>query len=161
MKVRPGDVVRIRELYSVDDKPIPVPDAARLTHLQFSRFAGCPICNLHCNRWWTTTAKSSPRVFAKWCYFTPRRTKQAPTQGTYPSTWLRIRTRNSTRNSEWKRRCGVCSIRARRHQWSEHFFGLPRRSGCVLNPRPDLPHIGPPRASGGHTVRPRRGGSRL
>lgn len=47
MKVRPGDVVRIRELYSVDDRPIPVPDAARLTHLQFSRFAGCPICNLH------------------------------------------------------------------------------------------------------------------
>jgi hypothetical protein len=47
MKVRPGDVVRIRELHTVEDKPIPVPDPARLTHMQFRRFAGCPICNVH------------------------------------------------------------------------------------------------------------------
>jgi peroxiredoxin len=47
MKVRPGDVVRIRELHTVEDKPIPVPDPERLTHLQFRRFAGCPICNVH------------------------------------------------------------------------------------------------------------------
>ena len=47
MKVHPGDAVRIRELHTVDDKPIPVPDPERLTHLQFRRFAGCPICNVH------------------------------------------------------------------------------------------------------------------
>jgi hypothetical protein len=47
MKVRPGDAVRIREVHTVDDKPIPVPDPERLTHLQFRRFAGCPICNVH------------------------------------------------------------------------------------------------------------------
>jgi peroxiredoxin len=47
MKVRPGDVVRIRKLHTADDKPIPVPDPIGLTHLQFSRFAGCPICNVH------------------------------------------------------------------------------------------------------------------
>ncbi len=47
MHVRPGDTIRIRELHTVDDKPIPVPDPERLTHLQFRRFAGCPICNVH------------------------------------------------------------------------------------------------------------------
>ena len=47
MKVRPGDIVRIRDLHTVEDRPIRVPDAARLTHLQFRRFAGCPICSLH------------------------------------------------------------------------------------------------------------------
>jgi len=47
MKVRPGDAVRIRELHTVDDKPIRVPDPERLTHLEFRRFAGCPICNVH------------------------------------------------------------------------------------------------------------------
>lgn len=47
MKVRPGDVVRIRDLHTVEGKPIRVPDTAGLTHLQFRRFAGCPICSLH------------------------------------------------------------------------------------------------------------------
>ncbi|MDT3445661.1 MULTISPECIES: peroxiredoxin-like family protein [unclassified Pseudofrankia] len=46
--VRPGDVVAVRELVPVAGPPIPVPDpAGRLVHLQFRRFAGCPICNLH------------------------------------------------------------------------------------------------------------------
>jgi len=27
--------------------PVPVPDPDRLIHLQFRRFAGCPVCNLH------------------------------------------------------------------------------------------------------------------
>jgi hypothetical protein len=44
---RPGTLVRPRELTSVNGDPIPVPDPHRLIHLQFRRFAGCPICNLH------------------------------------------------------------------------------------------------------------------
>jgi len=47
MKVRPGDTVRIRDLLTVDNDAIPVPDSTLLTHLQFRRFAGCPICSLH------------------------------------------------------------------------------------------------------------------
>lgn len=35
------------ELTSVAGVRISVPDRERLTHLQFRRFAGCPICNLH------------------------------------------------------------------------------------------------------------------
>jgi len=35
------------ELTAVDGERVPVPDPGRLVHLQFRRFAGCPICNLH------------------------------------------------------------------------------------------------------------------
>ncbi len=47
MKVRPGDVIEVHELRTVDGDTITVPDPDRLTHLQFRRFAGCPICNVH------------------------------------------------------------------------------------------------------------------
>ncbi|HVV13173.1 peroxiredoxin-like family protein [Amycolatopsis sp.] len=43
----PGSVVRTRELISVTGEPVSLPDPGRLVHLQFRRFAGCPICNLH------------------------------------------------------------------------------------------------------------------
>jgi peroxiredoxin len=36
-----------RELLSVTGEEVRVPDPQRLVHLQFRRFAGCPICNLH------------------------------------------------------------------------------------------------------------------
>ena len=35
------------EFRSVTGELVPVPDPQRLVHLQFRRFAGCPICNLH------------------------------------------------------------------------------------------------------------------
>ncbi|MFE3190772.1 peroxiredoxin-like family protein [Nocardia sp. NPDC059240] len=36
-----------RVLTTITGAEIPVPDPNRLIHLQFRRFAGCPICNLH------------------------------------------------------------------------------------------------------------------
>ncbi|WP_460523151.1 peroxiredoxin-like family protein [Flindersiella endophytica] len=36
-----------RELRSIHGAQVPVPDPGRLVHLQFRRYAGCPICNLH------------------------------------------------------------------------------------------------------------------
>jgi hypothetical protein len=36
-----------RELLSVTGEHVRVPDPDQLVHLQFRRFAGCPICNLH------------------------------------------------------------------------------------------------------------------
>lgn len=39
--------VSARDLIPVDGPPVAVPDPARLVHLQFRRFAGCPVCNLH------------------------------------------------------------------------------------------------------------------
>lgn len=37
----------MRELVAVGGDVVPIPDPERLIHLQFRRFAGCPICNLH------------------------------------------------------------------------------------------------------------------
>ncbi|MBA0052509.1 AhpC/TSA family protein [Streptomyces sp. AJS327] len=42
-----GPVVPARTLTPVSGPPIPVPDPSGPTHLQFRRFAGCPVCNLH------------------------------------------------------------------------------------------------------------------
>lgn len=43
-----GDYFPELKLSGILDEPITVPDpAGTMTHLQFRRFAGCPICNLH------------------------------------------------------------------------------------------------------------------
>jgi len=39
--------VRERTLVTVNGEQVPMPDPDRLVHLQFRRFAGCPVCNLH------------------------------------------------------------------------------------------------------------------
>jgi peroxiredoxin len=46
-KISVGDSVPARELTSIHGKPVAVPDPEQLVHLQFRRFAGCPICNVH------------------------------------------------------------------------------------------------------------------
>ena len=41
------DRVRPRQLETVMGAPVRLPDPDRLVHVQFRRFAGCPVCNLH------------------------------------------------------------------------------------------------------------------
>ncbi|MGW4914637.1 peroxiredoxin-like family protein [Streptomyces sp. NPDC004270] len=43
----PGSAVPQRGLTTVSGDPVAVPDPDRPVHLQFRRFAGCPVCNLH------------------------------------------------------------------------------------------------------------------
>ncbi|ABK73704.1 peroxiredoxin-like family protein [Mycolicibacterium smegmatis] len=43
----PPTTINASEFHSVTGKLVRVPDPDRLVHLQFRRFAGCPICNLH------------------------------------------------------------------------------------------------------------------
>ncbi len=45
--MRKDSVVAERELVAVSGESIPIPDPGRMVHLQFRRFAGCPICNVH------------------------------------------------------------------------------------------------------------------
>ncbi|MFC3574603.1 peroxiredoxin-like family protein [Streptomyces yaanensis] len=45
--IKPGTTVAARSLEPVFGGPVAVPDPDRLIHLQFRRFAGCPVCNLH------------------------------------------------------------------------------------------------------------------
>lgn len=45
--IGPGAVVSAAGLTAVTGEPVAVPDRDRFVHLQFRRFAGCPVCNLH------------------------------------------------------------------------------------------------------------------
>ena len=42
-----GDKVNARTLTTIGGSSVPLPTLDGLVHLQFRRFAGCPICNLH------------------------------------------------------------------------------------------------------------------
>ncbi len=42
-----GQTIDPRHLISIADQAISIPHQQQLTHLQFRRFAGCPMCNLH------------------------------------------------------------------------------------------------------------------
>ncbi|SEG80425.1 Peroxiredoxin [Thermomonospora echinospora] len=46
-RIGTGEIVAARKLVTVHGEPVAVPDPGRLVHLQFRRFAGCPVCNLH------------------------------------------------------------------------------------------------------------------
>ncbi|WP_426403607.1 peroxiredoxin-like family protein [Streptomyces sp. R-07] len=46
-RVEPGRTVPARMLTPVFGPPLALPDRERPTHVQFRRFAGCPVCNLH------------------------------------------------------------------------------------------------------------------
>ncbi|MEU6169743.1 peroxiredoxin-like family protein [Streptomyces tanashiensis] len=46
-RLEPGSSVPARMLTPVLGPPLTLPDPARPTHVQFRRFAGCPVCNLH------------------------------------------------------------------------------------------------------------------
>lgn len=46
-KIEVGDIVAAHELSDIHGASVVVPDPSRMVHLQFRRFAGCPICNLH------------------------------------------------------------------------------------------------------------------
>jgi len=48
MRLRPGDTVPSVAATTIHGKAVRVPDReARFVHLQFRRFAGCPVCNFH------------------------------------------------------------------------------------------------------------------
>lgn len=42
-----GGTISARVLVASDDSQVAIPPVTGLTHLQFRRFAGCPICSLH------------------------------------------------------------------------------------------------------------------
>ena len=42
-----GDTIAPRVLTTIRSEAVPIPDSRLLVHLQFRRYAGCPICNVH------------------------------------------------------------------------------------------------------------------
>lgn len=48
-RVQVGQIIESRELVTIRSELVRIPDPERIVHLQFRRFAGCPVCNLHLN----------------------------------------------------------------------------------------------------------------
>jgi peroxiredoxin len=46
-EVNVGTCVDRRELVTIHGEPVQIPEPEQLVHLQFRRYAGCPICNMH------------------------------------------------------------------------------------------------------------------
>ncbi len=46
-RIQKGQVVKPHELVTIHSERIRIPDSRQLVHLQFRRFAGCPVCDLH------------------------------------------------------------------------------------------------------------------
>lgn len=46
-RVAPPSLVSARTFVSISGERVALPDEARHVHLQFRRFAGCPVCDLH------------------------------------------------------------------------------------------------------------------
>lgn len=46
-KIRVGTVLGKSTFVTTESRPVPIPDAKSLVHLQFRRFAGCPFCSIH------------------------------------------------------------------------------------------------------------------
>jgi peroxiredoxin len=47
LKMAAGDVVDELSLVTMHGRKVYIPDRDRMIHLQFRRFAGCPVCDLH------------------------------------------------------------------------------------------------------------------
>lgn len=46
-QIRPGDSIAPCTLTTIEGATVDIPTPGRIVHLQFRRFAGCPICHLH------------------------------------------------------------------------------------------------------------------
>ena len=46
-KFKPGDKIQDMQLRDIYHDPVSIPDSSQVVHLQFRRFSGCPICNIH------------------------------------------------------------------------------------------------------------------
>jgi peroxiredoxin len=46
-RLSPGDSFPPLQFHSTRDEIVAVPDPTQVVHLQFRRFAGCPVCSLH------------------------------------------------------------------------------------------------------------------
>ncbi len=62
--LEPGAVIGARTLRSIEGDTVAIPDPGALIHLQFRRYAGCPICSLHLRsfaRWHAEIARAGVR----------------------------------------------------------------------------------------------------
>lgn len=83
-KVTIGQQFQSLELRNIHGNSLMIPDAKQITHLQFRRFAGCPICNVHLQ----SVRKRHPEIAAagirEVVVFHSSDTELLPYQGSFP-----------------------------------------------------------------------------
>lgn len=84
-KLRAGDVFPALDVKNIHGSPlsVPAPDG-RLTHIQFRRFAGCPICNLHLHSFISRQAELVRASIREVVVFHSPDTELLPYQGRFP-----------------------------------------------------------------------------
>ena len=83
LRVVPGQVLAPFTVSSLSHGEVPVP-GPKLTHLQFHRFAGCPICNLHVHRFVARASEVSAAGVQVVVFFYSTEAEMRPFQGDLP-----------------------------------------------------------------------------
>lgn len=84
MKLTIGSQFPELALQNIHGGQVTVPDASRHVHLQFRRFAGCPICNLHLRTFVTRAAEIESAGMREVVVFHSPRESLLPYQGSFP-----------------------------------------------------------------------------
>lgn len=80
-----GATVPTRRLQDINDQPVDVPAATGRTHLQFRRFAACPICHLHLRSFANRHQEVADSGITEVVFFIRRPTRCADTSPCYRS----------------------------------------------------------------------------
>lgn len=84
-KVRPGDTVAVQQWVNIHGANVALPDTqAKWVHLQFRRFAGCPICNLHMQEFLQRSAELKAAGIHEVVVFHSPARSLLPYQGKFP-----------------------------------------------------------------------------
>jgi hypothetical protein len=70
---------------TIHDRELAIPDPGRWVHLQFRRFAGCPVCNLHLQAFARRHGRSPVPASRKWWCSIPRTPSCCPIRASFPS----------------------------------------------------------------------------
>ena len=84
-QLRAGDTFPVTSLRNIHGAGVAIPDTkARWVHLQFRRFAGCPICNLHLHSFVTRNAEIQAAGIREVVVFHSPDASLLPYQGNFP-----------------------------------------------------------------------------
>lgn len=83
-KVRSGETIPAMKLMNIHDAEVAIPSGAKRVHLQFRRFAGCPICNLHLQSFIQRNAEIEAAGVHEVVIFHSPKESLLPFQGKFP-----------------------------------------------------------------------------
>jgi peroxiredoxin len=83
-KIAPGQQIPRLSVRNIHGAELFIPEAGRWTHLQFRRFAGCPVCNLHLQSFVARHRELADRGVREVVTFHSSDAELLPYQGQFP-----------------------------------------------------------------------------